>query len=77
MDESGVVWQLVFLISVNREVCGWEFLEMKTIPREREAQWWLSVKICYFSLWGKPSKYSLSLKKKRVISTPPYQACIV
>jgi hypothetical protein len=21
MDESGVVWQLVFLISINREVC--------------------------------------------------------
>jgi hypothetical protein len=38
-------------ISVNREVCG-VFLEMKTMPQEREAQWWLSVKMCYFSLWG-------------------------
>jgi hypothetical protein len=42
----------------------WVFLEMKTMPREREAQWLLSVKMCYFSLWGKPSKYCLSLKKK-------------
>jgi hypothetical protein len=50
------------LISVNREVGV--FLEMKTMPQEREAQWWLSVKMCYFSLWGKPSKYCLSLKKK-------------
>jgi hypothetical protein len=30
--------------------CGWVFLEIKVIPREREAQWWLSVKMCYFSL---------------------------
>jgi hypothetical protein len=30
-----------------------------------------------FSLWGKPSKYSLSLKNKRVTLTPPYQACTV
>jgi hypothetical protein len=27
------------------------FLEMKTMPREWEAQWWLSVKMCYFLLW--------------------------
>jgi hypothetical protein len=40
------------------------FLEIKTMPREWEAQWWLSGKMCYFSLWGKPSKYCLSLKKK-------------
>jgi hypothetical protein len=33
------------------------FLEMKTMSREQEAQWWLSVKMCYFLLWGKPSKY--------------------
>jgi hypothetical protein len=49
----------------------------KSNTTEREAQWWLSVKMCYFSLWGKPSTYSLSLKKKRVTSTPPYQACTV
>jgi hypothetical protein len=45
-------------------VCVCVFLEMKTMPREREAQWWLSMKMCYFFLWGKPSKYCLSLKKK-------------
>jgi hypothetical protein len=44
-----VVWQSVFLISINREVCV-GVLEIKTMPREREAQWWLSVKMCYFSL---------------------------
>jgi hypothetical protein len=37
-------------------MCVWVFLEMKTMPREREAQWWLSVKICYFFLWGKTIK---------------------
>jgi hypothetical protein len=56
MDESGVVWQLVFMILVNREMCVWVFLEMKTMPREREAQWWLGVKTCYFFLWGKTIK---------------------
>jgi hypothetical protein len=40
------------------------FLEIKTMPREQEAQWWLSVKMCYFLLWGKPSKYCLSWEKK-------------
>jgi hypothetical protein len=40
------------------------FLEMKMMPREREAQWWLSVKMCYFLLWEKPSKYCLSLEKE-------------
>jgi hypothetical protein len=34
----------------------WVFLEIKTMPREREAQWWLSVKMWYFSLWGKTIK---------------------
>jgi hypothetical protein len=29
---------------------------MKTMPREQEAQWWLSLKMCYFSLWGKTIK---------------------
>jgi hypothetical protein len=32
------------------------FLEMKTMPREREAQWWLSVKMCYFPSLGKTIK---------------------
>jgi hypothetical protein len=45
-------------------VCVGVFLEMKTMPREREAQWWLSVKMCYFLLWEKPSKYCLSLEKE-------------
>jgi hypothetical protein len=40
------------------------FLEMKSVPQEREAQWWLSVKMCYSSLLGKTTKYCLSLKKK-------------
>jgi hypothetical protein len=76
MDESGVVWQLVFLIFVKR-ASVWEFLEIKAMPREREAQWWLSVKMCYTSLLGETTKYCLSLKKKRATSTPPYQACTV
>jgi hypothetical protein len=29
---------------------------MKTMPHEREAQWWLSVKIGHFFLWGKTIK---------------------
>jgi hypothetical protein len=66
----------VFDLRKQGSVCGC-FWEIKVIPWEWEAQWWLSVKMCYFSLWGKPSKYSLSLKKKRVTSTPPYQACTV
>jgi hypothetical protein len=33
----------------------WVFLENKTKPRERGAQWWLSVKMCYSSLLGKTS----------------------
>jgi hypothetical protein len=32
------------------------FLEIKALPREQEAQWWLSVKMCYFLLWGKTIK---------------------
>jgi hypothetical protein len=76
MDESGVVWQLVFLSFVRR-ASVWVFLEIKVTPQEREAQWWLSAKMCYFSLLGKTTKYCLSLKKKRATSTPPYQACIV
>jgi hypothetical protein len=57
------------MTSANREMCEWVFLEMKTMPREQEAQWWLSVKMCYFSLWGKPSKYCLFLKKKSDFSS--------
>jgi hypothetical protein len=58
--------------------CVWVFLEVKTMPREREAQWWMSVKMFYFSLWGKPSKYSLSLKKEKsdFNSTIPSMYCI-
>jgi hypothetical protein len=41
----------------------WVFLEIKMKPREQEAQWWLSVKMCYSSLLGKSIKYRLSLKK--------------
>jgi hypothetical protein len=45
MDESGVVRKLVFMISATKEMCVWVFLEMKTMPWEQEAQWWLSVKM--------------------------------
>jgi hypothetical protein len=76
MDESGVVWQLVFLSFVRR-ASVWVVLEIKVIPREPEAQWWFSVKMFYSSLLGKTTKYCLSLKKKRATSTPPYQACTV
>jgi hypothetical protein len=41
----------VFDLRKQENVCV-GVLEMKTMPREREAQWWLSVKMCYF-LWGK------------------------
>jgi hypothetical protein len=40
------------------------FLETKMRPREQEAQWWLSMKKCYFSLFlGKNIKYRLSQRK--------------
>jgi hypothetical protein len=55
MDKSGVVWQLVFLSFVRR-ASVWVFLKIKVIPREWEAQWWLSVKMCYSSLLGKITK---------------------
>jgi hypothetical protein len=60
-----LVWyeQLVFL-SFIRRASVWVFLEIKVIPREHEAQWWLSVKMCYSSILGKTTKYCLSLKKK-------------
>jgi hypothetical protein len=77
MDESGVVGQLVFYnLREQGNVCVSVFLEMKTMPREREAQWWLS-NVLFFLLWEKPSKYCLSLRKRRVTSTPPYKACII
>jgi hypothetical protein len=50
------------------------FLEMKTMPREQEAQWWLSVKMCYF---GKNHQVLPFSEKRRVTSTPPYKACII
>jgi hypothetical protein len=34
----------VYDLRKQGNVCVWVFLEMKTIPREREAKWWLSVK---------------------------------
>jgi hypothetical protein len=65
------------LFSISRDVCVWVFLEIKTMPWEREAQWWLSVKMCYFSLRGKPSKYCLSVKKVSDFnSTIPSMYCI-
>jgi hypothetical protein len=63
MDESGVVWQLVFL-NFEKKESVWVFLEIKAMPQELEAQWWLSVKMCYSSLLCKTTKYCLSLKKK-------------
>jgi hypothetical protein len=47
------------------------FFGNKSKPREREAQWWLSVKMCYFSLLDKNIKYRLSLKKSDFNSTIP------
>jgi hypothetical protein len=45
MDESGVVWKLVFYnLREQGNVCVGVFLEIKTMPRKWEAQWWLSVK---------------------------------
>jgi hypothetical protein len=34
-------------------------------------------KCVIFTSWGKPSKYCLSLRKRRVTSTPPYKACMI
>jgi hypothetical protein len=57
MDESSVVWQLVFQIFIKGSV--WVFLEIKDMPREQEAQWWLSVKMCFSSLLGTTSSIAL------------------
>jgi hypothetical protein len=40
------------------------FFEIKTKPREREAQWWSSVKMCYSSLLGKTSSIAFLWKEK-------------
>jgi hypothetical protein len=45
-------------------VCVSVFLEMKTMPREREAQWWLS-NVLFFLLWEKPSKVLPFSEKKK------------
>jgi hypothetical protein len=70
-------WQLVFMISVTVKCVHECFWKWKTIPREQEAQWWLSVKMCYFFLWGKTIKEMPLSRKRRVTSTPPYKACII
>jgi hypothetical protein len=44
----------VFDLRKKGKVCG-VFLEIKAMPQEREAKWWLSVKMCYSSLLGKTS----------------------
>jgi hypothetical protein len=54
MDESGVVRQLVFY-NLREQGNVWVsvFLEMKTMPREWEAQWWLS-NVLFLFLWENP-----------------------
>jgi hypothetical protein len=64
MDESGVVWQLVFYnLREQGNVCV-SALEKKTMPREREAQWWLS-NVLFLFLWGKTLKVSPFSEKKK------------
>jgi hypothetical protein len=65
MDESGVVWQLVFLQQpgTGKYVCVSVSLEKKIVPREREAQWWSSK--CYFYFFGKTLKTSTAISKKK------------
>jgi hypothetical protein len=46
------------------------------VPREREAQWRLS-KCYYISSENPKNKYCPSLRKRRVTSTPPYEACMI
>jgi hypothetical protein len=53
----GRVWcgiTISVFVFIKREGV-WGFLEIKVMPREQEAQWWLSVKMCYSSLLGKTS----------------------
>jgi hypothetical protein len=47
------------------------------MPREQEAQWWLSNVLFLFLREENPKKYCLSLRKRRVTSTPPYKACMI
>jgi hypothetical protein len=54
---------IIVFVFIKRKVREY-FWGIKTKPREQEAQWWLSVKLCYFSLLGKNIKYHLSLEKK-------------
>jgi hypothetical protein len=54
MDESGVIRQLVFYnLREQESVCERAFLEKKTMPREREAQWWLSI-VLFLFCWEEP-----------------------
>jgi hypothetical protein len=67
----------VFTTSVNREiVCVSVSLETKLVPQEQEAQWWLS-NVLFLFLQENPKQYCLSLRKRRVTSTPPYEACMI
>jgi hypothetical protein len=64
--------------SVNRKyVCVSVSLEKKMVPREREAQWWLSNVLFLFLRENPKNKYCLSLRIRRVTSTPPYEACMI
>jgi hypothetical protein len=60
----------------GKYVCVNVSLEKKMVPREREAQWWLSNVLLLF-LQENPKQYRLSLRKRRVTSTPPYEACMI
>jgi hypothetical protein len=51
-------------------------LEKKMMPREQEAQWWLS-NVLFLFLRENPEQYCLSLRKRRVTSAPPYEACMI
>jgi hypothetical protein len=63
MDESSVAWQLVFFnLREQGNVCVSMFLEMKTMPQEREAQWWLSNLL--FLLLGKNPQSTAFLSEK-------------
>jgi hypothetical protein len=37
---------------------------MKTMPREQEAQWWLSVKMCYFFFGENHESIAFSKKEE-------------
>jgi hypothetical protein len=63
----------------NREICVCisVSLEKKMVPREREAQWWISSVLFLVLRENHKNKYCLSLRKRRVTSTPPYEACMI